>query len=61
MLTTENTTEYTPTGDYNPVTKKYVDDSVAAIPAPDMTNYYTKEEIDAAIAAAITTVLEGEY
>ena len=26
VLTTENTTEYTPTGDYNPVTKKYVDD-----------------------------------
>ena len=26
VLTTGNTTEYTPTGDYNPVTKKYVDD-----------------------------------
>lgn len=52
---------FNPSKDYHPATKKYVDDSVAAIPAPDMTNYYTKEEIDAAIAAAITTVLEGEY
>ena len=26
VLTKDNTTEYTPTGDYNPVTKKYVDD-----------------------------------
>lgn len=26
VLTTGNTTEYTPTGDYNPATKKYVDD-----------------------------------
>ena len=56
-----NTKEYTPTGNYHPATKKYVDDSVAAIPAPDMTNYYTKEEVDAAIAAAIGAVLDGEY
>lgn len=28
-LTTDNTWEYTPTGDYNPATKKYVDDAVA--------------------------------
>lgn len=27
----------------------------------NLDNYYTKEEVDAAIAAAITTVLEGEY
>lgn len=27
-LTDKNTTEYTPTGDYNPATKKYVDDNV---------------------------------
>lgn len=30
-LTTKNTTEYTPTGDYNPATKKYVDDAVAGV------------------------------
>lgn len=28
-LTTENITEYTPTSDYNPATKKYVDDAIA--------------------------------
>ena len=29
VLTLDNATEYIPTGDYNPVTKKYVDDSVS--------------------------------
>lgn len=29
-LTTDNTTSYTPTADYNPATKKYVDDSIAS-------------------------------
>ena len=28
---------------------------------PDLTNYYTKKQVDDAIAAAITNVLEGEY
>ena len=28
LLTTDNTVEYTPTGDYNPATKKYVDDNI---------------------------------
>ena len=31
-LTKANTTQYEPTSDYNPATKKYVDDTVAAIP-----------------------------
>lgn len=31
VLQTNNNTEYTPTGDYNPATKKYVDDSVSTI------------------------------
>ena len=31
-LTDKNTTEYTPTGDYNPATKKYVDDKVTSLP-----------------------------
>lgn len=31
ILTKGNTTEYTPTGDYNPATKKYVDDSINSI------------------------------
>ena len=28
ILTKDNTTPYTPTGDYNPATKKYVDDTI---------------------------------
>lgn len=31
VLTKNNTTSYTPTGDYNPATKKYVDDSVVGL------------------------------
>ena len=30
ILGTKNTTAYTPTDDYNPATKKYVDDSIAS-------------------------------
>lgn len=32
FLSTNNTNEYTPINDYNPATKKYVDDSISAIP-----------------------------
>lgn len=32
-LSKDNTTEYTPTGDYNPATKKYVDDAVSGVSA----------------------------
>lgn len=31
VLTKDNITEYTPTNDYNPATKKYIDDIVGAI------------------------------
>ena len=31
VLTKTNTTSYTPTGDYNPATKKYVDDATSGI------------------------------
>lgn len=63
VLTKDNTSSFTPSGDYNPATKKYVDDSVANIDIPetDLSNYYTKEEVNSAIDAAITTVLEGEF
>lgn len=43
VLTKENTNEYTPTGDYNPSTKKYVDDAIAEL----------KTYIDNAIANAV--------
>lgn len=58
-LSKSNTTTYTPTSDYHPATKKYVDDSIANIDVPgmDLSNYYTKEEVDAAIATAIAQAL----
>ena len=31
LLATNNSVKYTPTGDYNPATKKYVDDQVGNI------------------------------
>ena len=34
-LSKTNTTSYTPTGDYHPATKKYVDDAIAAIEIPE--------------------------
>ena len=37
LLEPYNTREYTPTGNYNPATKKYVDDSIAAIPSSSYT------------------------
>lgn len=43
FITQENTNEYTPTGDYNPATKKYVDDAIAGL----------KAYIDNAIANAV--------
>lgn len=42
-LATGNTSAFTPTGDYNPATKKYVDDSIAAIPS---SSYTAGEGID---------------
>ena len=41
-LSKQNYTEYTPTGNYNPATKKYVDDAIATVEVPtkvsDLTN-----------------------
>ena len=39
VLTKTNTTSYTPTSDYHPATKKYVDDNVGSI---DFSNYLAK-------------------
>lgn len=38
VLTKTNTTAFTPTGDYNPATKKYVDDKVGSITVPIIDN-----------------------
>ena len=40
ILTKSNTKEYTPTGDYNPATKKYVDDSIATVNADTIDNLH---------------------
>lgn len=42
-LAKNNTTAFTPTGDYNPATKKYVDDSVGNI---DLTDYLAKDNTE---------------
>lgn len=51
FLHTNNTKEYTPTTDYHPATKKYVDDSIANIQVSDesgnvdLSNYALKSEL----------------
>lgn len=49
-LAKNNTTEFTPTGNYNPATKKYVDDAIAAIPEVDTSNLATKQELTDGLA-----------
>lgn len=51
-LALNNSKSYTPTNDYHPATKKYVDDAVAGASGgsggeANLTNYYTKAEVDA--------------
>lgn len=54
FLSKSNTAEFTPTADYHPATKKYVDEAVAAAggsgEGDDLSNYYNKEEVDAKVA-----------
>lgn len=48
-LTRTNTQEYTPTEDYHPATKKYVDEIATGGANVDLTNYYTKDEVQTVI------------
>lgn len=48
VLTKDNTTEFTPEGDYNPATKKYVDDSITA------SGGYTDEAAQDAVGSMLT-------
>ena len=55
LIAKNNTVAYTPASDYHPATKKYVDDSIAAIEIPeggnvDLSGYATEEYVDNAIA-----------
>ena len=66
LIAKNNTVVYTPASDYHPATKKYVDDSIAAIEIPeggnvDLSGYATKEDVNNAITSAITTALEADY
>lgn len=59
FLQKSNTSEFTPTGDYNPATKKYVDDAIANAGGgsgggADLSNYYNKEEVDAKVAPLVS-------
>ncbi len=76
VLTKTNTTEFTPTADYHPATKKYVDDKVDSITVPIIDNLESDSTtsalsakqgkvLDAAIAAKVdkkgTVALINEY
>ena len=43
-------------GTVDVATESYVDDAIASIPKPDLTNYYTKLEADSTIAEAIAEI-----
>lgn len=45
FLTKDNASPFTPTGDYQPATKKYVDDKNIEIPLIDITDYYQNKEL----------------
>lgn len=45
FLTKDNASPFTPTADYNPATKKYVDDKNIEIPLIDITDYYQNKEL----------------
>lgn len=45
FLKKDNAAPFTPTGDYNPATKKYVDDKNIEIPLIDITDYYQNKEL----------------
>lgn len=48
-----------PINDNQFTNKKYVDDAVASVPTPDMSNYYTKTEADNIFDATPTLVLDN--
>lgn len=67
-LAKNNTTSFTPTGDYNPSTKKYVDDSVSAISVPtnvsDLTNdsnFQTATQVSQAISTAVSSAYKYKW
>lgn len=55
-LSKDNTAEYTPTGDYNPATKKYVDDAVSGASAATPRQQMTAEDTTVTLQPGILYV-----
>lgn len=58
-----NTTEFTPTSDYQPATKKYVDDATASVPTKvseltNDSNYITSSYVDTKVASLVDSAPE---
>ena len=51
VLTRDNVSVYEPINTYNPATKGYVDSEVSKALGVDLSDYYTKEEVNQAIAS----------
>lgn len=60
-LSKTNTESYTPTSDYHPATKKFVESVVASIPGPDLSNYYTKDDIETILDCYNTHFIYDAY
>lgn len=66
-LAKDNTITYTPTLDYHPTTKKYVDDSVSEAvnniehPTTDLSEYYTKDDIQTLLDGYNTRFVYDDY
>lgn len=61
ILTKNNTVEYTPVDDYNPATKKYVDDSVPDVATTSMAGLMSssdKEKLDGIATGATATSIQ---
>lgn len=54
LLTTDNTTSYTPTASYHPATKKYVDDAIANVESSGGTGGVSEDTVNTLIENAIS-------
>ena len=60
VLTKTNTTEFTPTGDYQPATKKYIDDTVANLPIKSLEGQKVKPTPDTEVTANTGATIIGD-
>lgn len=54
ILTTDNTSSYTPSGSYHPATKKYVDDAIANVESSGGTGGVSEDTVNTLISNAIS-------